>query len=54
VDVVSRNSFVAKAMCLVVNMDRMVSGQFEKGLAKLKSVVESAPARHAVARRGGE
>jgi uncharacterized protein YndB with AHSA1/START domain len=49
-----RNTFMAKAMCLVVNMDRMVGGQFEKGLAQMKSVVESAPARHAVARRGGE
>ena len=45
-----RNNFVAKAMCLVVNMDRMVGGQFEKGLAKMKSIVEAAPTRHAGAR----
>jgi hypothetical protein len=37
-----RNNFVAKAMCLVVNMDGMVGGQFEKGLAKMKSIVERA------------
>lgn len=48
-----RNNFMAKAMCLVMNMDRMVGGQFEKGLAKMKSIVESAPARHATARGGG-
>jgi hypothetical protein len=35
-----RNSFVARAMCLFVNMDRMVGGMFEKGLAQMKSVVE--------------
>jgi len=38
-----RNNFVAKAIHLVMNMDRMIGGQFEKGLAQLKSVVEAAP-----------
>jgi hypothetical protein len=38
-----RNNFVAKALHLVMNMDRMVGGQFEKGLAQMKSVVEAAP-----------
>ena len=36
-----RNNFLSKAMCLFVNMDRMVGGMFEQGLAQLKSVVES-------------
>jgi hypothetical protein len=35
--------FVAKAVCLVVNMDRMIGGQFEKGLADVKAVAEAAP-----------
>lgn len=33
-----KNNFIAKAMCLVMNMDKMVGGQFEQGLAQLKSV----------------
>ena len=36
------NNFIAKAMCLVVNMDRMIGGQFEKGLAHMKAVAEAA------------
>jgi hypothetical protein len=32
---------VAKAIHLVVDMDKMVGGNFEKGLAEMKSVVES-------------
>ncbi|MCI0431721.1 MAG: SRPBCC family protein [Rhodospirillales bacterium] len=39
------NGFVAKAVHLFMNMDRMVGGQFEQGLAQLKSVVEGAPRR---------
>lgn len=38
-----RNNFMAKALHLVMNMDRMVGGQFEKGLAQMKAVVEAAP-----------
>jgi uncharacterized protein YndB with AHSA1/START domain len=37
------NNFIAKAVGLVMNMDRMVGGQFETGLARMKSVVEAAP-----------
>jgi hypothetical protein len=37
------NDFVAKAICLFVDMDEMVGGQFEQGLANMKSVVEGAP-----------
>lgn len=36
-------NFIAKAFGLVMNMDKMVGSDFEKGLAQLKSVVESAP-----------
>jgi len=35
--------FTAKAVHLFMNMDRMVGGQFEEGLARMKSVVETAP-----------
>ena len=37
------NNFLAKAFSLFMNMDKMVGGDFEKGLAKLKTVSESAP-----------
>ena len=37
-----QNNFVARLMCLFVDMDKMVGGMFEKGLAKLKSVAEKA------------
>ncbi len=40
-----RNNFLAKAVHLFMNMDRMVGGQFEQGLAQLKSVAEGAPKR---------
>lgn len=35
-----KNSFPGRVMCLFINMDKMVGGMFEKGLAKLKAVVE--------------
>lgn len=37
------NNFVAKAVCLFMNMDETVGGDFEQGLAQMKSVVEAAP-----------
>jgi len=37
------NNFMAKAFGLFMNMDKMVGGDFEKGLAQLKSVVEATP-----------
>jgi hypothetical protein len=40
-----KNNFIAKAIHLFMNMDKMIGGQFEKGLATMKSVVESAPKR---------
>ena len=38
-----QNNFISKAMCLFVNMDRMVGGMFEQGLAQMKTVVERRP-----------
>jgi Polyketide cyclase / dehydrase and lipid transport len=35
-----RNTFVAKAVHMIMDMDRMIGGNFEKGLADMKSVVE--------------
>jgi len=37
------NNFMAKAFHLVMNMDRMIGGQFDKGLADMKSTVEAGP-----------
>jgi hypothetical protein len=39
-----RNGFVAKAFCMFMNMDKMVGADFEKGLAQMKAVTESAAA----------
>lgn len=36
------NNFMGKVFGLVMNMDKMVGGDFEKGLASLKSLVEKA------------
>ena len=36
------NSFVAKAVTLIMNCDKMVGGQYEKGLAEIKSLSEAA------------
>ena len=38
-----KNGFVAKAFGLIVNCDKMVGGQFEKGLATLKTLTEAEP-----------
>ena len=35
-----QNNFLARAICVFVNMDRMVGGMFEQGLAQMKTVVE--------------
>ncbi|HTD66261.1 MAG TPA: SRPBCC family protein [Candidatus Limnocylindria bacterium] len=40
---IGKNNFVGRAMCLFMNMDKMIGGQFEKGLAAMKSVVETGP-----------
>jgi len=36
-----RNNFMAKAIHLVMNMDKMIGGQFETGLAQMKAVAEA-------------
>ena len=38
-------NFFAKALHLCISMDKMIGGQFDKGLANLKAVVESANGR---------
>ena len=37
------NNFIGKAFGLVMNMDKMVGADFEKGLAQMKAVAEAAP-----------
>jgi Polyketide cyclase / dehydrase and lipid transport len=37
-----KNNFIARAFCLFMNMDKMVGGEFEKGLENLKMVTEVA------------
>lgn len=36
-----RNGFLGKAFSLVMNMDKVVGGEFEQGLASLKTLAES-------------
>ncbi len=38
-----KKNFFSKAFCMFVSMDKMVGGDFEKGLARMKSVVETGP-----------
>jgi hypothetical protein len=38
-----KNNFVAKAFNLVMNMDKLVGADFEKGLAQMKAITEAAP-----------
>jgi uncharacterized protein YndB with AHSA1/START domain len=35
-----KNNFIAKAMSLFINMDSMLGGDFERGLAQMKTLVE--------------
>jgi hypothetical protein len=35
-----QKNFISKAVCMFMDMDKMLGGQFEKGLTQLKSVVE--------------
>ncbi|TMA78329.1 MAG: polyketide cyclase [Deltaproteobacteria bacterium] len=37
-----KNNFMAKAIHLFMNMDKMIGGQFETGLAQMKLIVEAA------------
>jgi len=36
-------NFISKVMCVFVSMDKMLGGDFEKGLAGLRSVAEARP-----------
>jgi hypothetical protein len=36
-----QNNFIGKAMCLVFDMDKMVGGDFEKGFAGIRQIVEA-------------
>ncbi len=44
------NGFAGKAFALFGDMDAMIGGPFEQGLASLKTVAESEAAQHAAAR----
>lgn len=37
-----KNNFMAKAIHLFMNMDKMIGVKFEQGLAQMKSIVEAA------------
>lgn len=37
-----KNNFISKAFCLLMDMEKMVGGQFEQGLASMKAAVEKA------------
>ena len=39
-------NFIVKAMSLFMNCDKMIGGQFEKGLEQMKSIVETSPKEH--------
>jgi len=36
-----KKNFIQKAFCMFMDMDKMVGGDFEKGLAQMKAVVEA-------------
>jgi len=38
-----QNNFLSKAICLFVDMDRMVGGMFDQGLTQMKTIVERRP-----------
>jgi len=43
--VTGEKNFMAKAIHLFMNMDKMIGGQFETGLAAMKSIVETPSSR---------
>jgi len=49
-----RNGFMGKAFSLVMNMDKLVGGDFERGLASLKAVAESTPSAPPAAKNPGQ
>ena len=42
------NNFVGKFFCIFMDMDKMIGGDFEKGLAAMKTAAEAAPTTPAV------
>ncbi len=40
-DMAGKSNFMAKAMGLIINCEKMVSQQFDQGLAQIKSIAES-------------
>jgi uncharacterized protein YndB with AHSA1/START domain len=40
-----KHNFISKAMCLFMDMDKMLGGDFERGLAGLKTIAETEAAR---------
>jgi hypothetical protein len=38
-------NFTAKALHLVMSMDKMIGGQFEKGLVQMKAIAEATAKR---------
>lgn len=41
--VTGKNNFMGRLFCVFMDMDKLVGGQFEKGLLKLKAIVEPKP-----------
>lgn len=39
-DMSGRHTFMSKAFCMLMNMDKIVGGQFEEGLSNMKAIVE--------------
>lgn len=39
-DMSGRKNFISKGVCMFMDMDKMVGGEFEKGLATIKTIVE--------------
>jgi uncharacterized protein YndB with AHSA1/START domain len=39
-DMTGRKNFISKGVCMYMDMDKMVGGEFEKGLAQIKAIVE--------------
>lgn len=42
-----KNNFVSRAVCMFMNMDKMIGGNFEKGLAQIKTITETAAQKRA-------
>lgn len=38
-----KRNFVGKAVCSIMNMEKMIGGKYEEGLASMKKIVEGSP-----------